>query len=309
MSAGEAQERVVMVVGASSGIGLAVAQQLDASGARLALLARDRGALERVAAELSGEALILPTDIADRAAVAEAVAACVRAHGRIDAVISTAQVMAYGRIEEVPEEVFSRIVDVALHGTVNLVHALFPQFREQGHGTLVVVNSLLGSIAVPYMGAYSTAKWGQLGLVRTLQLEVREDPGVDVCLVSPGAVDTPIYAQAATYAGSRGSAPPPVVSPEAVARAAVRCLDRPRRHVQVGPANHVAMLGFRFMPAVYDVLVGPLVRNIVLRGPSAGPDDGNVMNPVPAGESLRGGWTPAGRLRAAGRGARWRRRG
>jgi NAD(P)-dependent dehydrogenase (short-subunit alcohol dehydrogenase family) len=216
--------------------------------------------------------------------------------------------MAYGTVEQVPAEVFDHVVDTAVRGTAHLARAVLPVFRRQGRGTLVVVSSLLARIAVPSLSAYNAAKWGQLGLVRALQLELRDEPELHVCLVSPGAVDTPIYEQAATYAGSSGSAPPPVVSAERVARAVVSCLDRPRRHVDVGPANALAVLGFRLLPPVYDRLAGPLVRHVVLRGPARRPDAGNVLRPRPHAERLSGGWTLGGRLREDGGVARWRRR-
>ena len=148
------------------------------------------------------------------------------AYGRLDAVVTTAQTMAYGTVEQVPAEVLHELVDVAVVGTAHVARAVLPRFREAGGGSLVVVNSLLAEIAVPSMGGYCAAKWGQLGLVRALQVEIADERGIDVSLVLPGAVDTPIYHQAATYAGSRGSAPPPVVSPEA-GRRGLRALPRP----------------------------------------------------------------------------------
>ena len=298
-----------MVVGATSGIGLAVAQRLSADGARLLLVARDADRLAAVAAELPGATEVAVADLADGDQVAAAVATCVAAYGRIDAVVTSAQPMAYGAVDEVPPAVLSRMTDVAVTGTAHLARAAFPHFRAQGAGTLVVVSSLLAQVAVPQMGAYCAAKWGQLGLVRSLQTEVRRDPAIEVSLVLPGAIDTPIYHQAATYAGSRGSAPPPVVGPDAVARACVRCLDRPRRMVHVGPVNRMAVAGFRLAPGVYDRLAPWLVRRVVLRGPDVAADDGNVFAPTPEGEGLRGGWTRTGRLRPQGGGrARWRRR-
>ena len=114
----------------------------------------------------------------------------------------------------------------------------------------------------------------------------------------PGAVDTPIYEQAATYAGRRGWAPPPVVAPERVARACVAAAvgdRRPRRQVHVGPVNLPAVAGFRLAPAVYDALAPTLVRRVVLRGSRVADSDGNVLAPRPGRESERGGWTWWGR--------------
>lgn len=298
-----------MVVGASSGIGLAVAQQLSSAGDRVFLVARDADRLAKVVAELPGEASHAAADIAVEEQVDAAVAACVAAYGRLDAVVTSAQPMAYGTVEQVPPRVLSVMTDVAVTGTAHLYRAALPHFRAQGTGVLVVVNSLLAEIAVPSMGAYCAAKWGQLGLVRSLQMEVRSDPAVSVSLVMPGAIDTPIYHQAATYAGSRGSAPPPVISPQAVAEACARCLDRPRRIVHVGPVNRLAVIGYRLAPAIYDRLAPWLVERVVLRGPAAPTSEGNVFEATPSGEAARGGWTLTGRLREPGRRrAHWRRR-
>ncbi len=297
-----------MVVGGTSGIGLAVARAASARGDVVAVVARDAGRVAEVAASLPGPALGLVADVVDGAAVERAVAEVVARHGRLDAVVTSAQVMAYGDVEEVPPEVVQRVVDTAVVGTHHLARHVLPVFRRQGGGTLVVVSSLLAEIAVPSMGIYSAAKWGQLGLVRALQVETRHERGIHVCLVKPGAIDTPIYHQAASYAGSRGSAPPPVITPERVAASCLRMLDRPRRAADAGPANKLSVLGFRYLPFVYDRVAGPLVDRVALRGPATDDGPGNVFEPVAEREGLRGGWTPVGRLRRADGRARWRRR-
>ena len=113
--------------------------------------------------------------------------------------------------------------------------------RERNAGTLVLIGSLIGYLAPPYMSAYAVSKWGVRGLARLLQVENVDRDGVHVCHLSPGGVDTPIYLQAANYLGWVGRPPPPVVSPERVARAALRLLDHPRPRIQVGPANWLTM--------------------------------------------------------------------
>lgn len=307
---------VVLVVGGTSGIGLAVAQRLGArDGAdapHVVLASRDRVALARAAASLPfpvDAQQQVELDVTDADQVERAVQRVLDVHGRLDAVVTSAQVMAYGAVEQVPREVFEHVVATAVHGTANLARTLLPIFRSQGHGSLVVVGSQLGEIPVPWMSSYVTAKWGQLGLVRSLQLEVADARHVHVSLVSPGAVDTPIYAQAASYAGSAGSAPPPVVSADRVAAAVVDCLEHPRRLVRVGPANGPGVLAHRLAPAIYDRLAPLLVRMVVLRGPALPDHGGNVLRARPEGESVSGGWTPTGRLRRLSGRARWRRSG
>ena len=95
------------------------------------------------------------------------------------------------------------------------------------------------------MGSYVAAKWGQQGLIRVLQIETRDVPGIAVSAVSPGGVDTPIYYQAASWLGSTGRPPPPVYSPQRVARKIVSVIERPRRLVQAGFLNPLIIAGFR----------------------------------------------------------------
>ena len=283
-----------LVTGASSGIGRATVHTLAARGARLVLVARGREALEDTAAEArergAADVLVCPADVTDADAVQRTVETAVARLGRLDAVVHSAQTMAYGRVEDVPREAFEAVVDTALHGTANVARAALPLFRRQGAGHLVVVSSLLASVSAPLMGAYVAAKWGQLGLVRTLQQEIRDAPGVHVSAVAPGGVNTPIYYQGATWAGSTGRPPPPVYSPERVARAVVARLDRPRRLVQSGFANPAVIAGFRLLPAVYDALVGPLFRVFALSGDGAQPSEGNVFASRPERNAKDGRW-------------------
>jgi NAD(P)-dependent dehydrogenase (short-subunit alcohol dehydrogenase family) len=286
--------QTVLVTGASSGIGRATARQWGERGAVVVLVARGRPALEEAAAEVraagAAEAVVCPADVTDEDAVRAVVDATVARFGRLDAVVHAAQVMAYGRIEDVPAKVFEAVVDTALHGTANVACVVLPVFRRQEAGSLVIVSSLLGSIATPQLGSYVTAKWGQLGLVRVLQQEVRDAPGVSVSAVAPGGVNTPIYGQAASYMGSTGRPPPPVYSPERVARKVLGAVDRPRRIVQAGVLNLFITAGFRLLPGVYDLLVSPLLNVAATARDSIGPTVGNVFESKPEGNATHGRW-------------------
>jgi NAD(P)-dependent dehydrogenase (short-subunit alcohol dehydrogenase family) len=284
----------VLITGASSGIGRATAKELAGRGARLVLVARGRESLEDAAAEAlaagARSALVQPADVTDADAVQAAVDVAVAEFGGLDIVVHSAQVMAYGRIEDVPREVYEQVVDVSLHGTANVARSVLALFRKQGAGHLVVVNSLLGNIATPLLGSYVTAKWGQLGLIRVLQQETRDEPGISVSAVQPGGVDTPIYFQAASWTGSTGRPPPPVYSPQRVARAVLSTVDRPRRTVQAGLLNPLITAGFRLLPGVFDVLVGPLLQRLAIASDDVPPTEGNVFESRPAGNATEGRW-------------------
>jgi short-subunit dehydrogenase len=199
-------------------------------------------------------------------------------------------VLAYGVFEEVPAEVFDRILTTNVIGTTNVARRALQRFSEQDGGSLVVVGSVLAKIATPYMSSYCMSKWAIHGLVRTLQIEARTKPGVHVSLVSPGGVDTPIYDQAGSYTGRPGSPPPPVISPERVARAVVGALDRPGRDIAAGPANWLMVAGFRLLPGVYDVLVTPMMRLLGQGTTAVDPHPGNVFEPVAGKEAVHGRW-------------------
>jgi NAD(P)-dependent dehydrogenase (short-subunit alcohol dehydrogenase family) len=290
---GSVAGKTVLVTGASSGIGRATAVLLAREGADVVLVSRSREVLDEVRRECEaagGRAAVTVADVTDEAAVDDAFAFAERTFGSVDAVVHSAAVLAYGRFEDVPAEVFDASVRTTLGGTATVARCAVRTFRETGTGNLVVVGSLLGKIATPYMSSYVTAKWGVHGLVRTLQLEARSTPGISVGLVWPGGVDTPVYLQAGTYLGRHGRPPPPVDPPGKVARAVLRALVRPRREISVGPANRVVVLGFHLVPGVFDRLVGPLMRAGGVGRAPAPPSPGNVFEPQPRGEAVHGRW-------------------
>ena len=291
--------RVILITGASSGIGRATAELFAARGWAVVLASRSAQALEQTAASLStSEVLTVPVDVADDGAVRALFDAAVERFGRVDVVVHSAAGVGYGRFEAVPPEVFDRLLLVNIGGTAHVTRAALQQFRRQGGGHLVALGSVLGKVSTPYMSPYITTKWAVHGLIRAVQMEAREIPGVSVSLVSPGGVNTPIYTQAANYTGRQGGPPPPVVSPHAVARAVWSCVRRPRRERSVGPANWLLVFGFRVLPAVYDRIVGPAMRLFALTKRPMPPHVGNVFEPRPDGESTEGPW---GRLGALGR--------
>jgi NAD(P)-dependent dehydrogenase (short-subunit alcohol dehydrogenase family) len=283
--------RVVIVTGASSGIGRATALAFARRGDRLVLAARSTGPLQAVADAchaLGAEAEAVPTDVNDADAVRALADRAVDRFGRVDVWVHTAAVMAYGRFEDLPAGVFDHVVRTDLLGAATVARTALARFRVQGSGVLVLGGSLLSLVTAPYMGAYITSKWGLRGLARVLQQETRDAPGVHVCLIDPAGVDTPIYRLAANYAGRIGRPPPPVDRPAKVARAIVALADRPRRSRSVGWANAFVRFGFTAMPPVYDRLVGPLMRLGGLSRQRVAAHDGNVFAPRPALERERG---------------------
>lgn len=287
------RDRVVIVVGASSGIGRATALALAQQGARLVLASRSPAALlevQRECVEAGATVMVTPTDVGRATEVNALFDATVSRFGRVDAVVHSAAVLAYGRFDEVPADVFDRIQTTNITGTANVSRAALATFAEQAHGNLVVVGSVLGKIATPLLSSYVTSKWAVHALIRAMQIEARSTPGISISLVSPGGVDTPIYAQSGSYTGFVGRPPPPVDPPEKVAAAILRALDRPRREISVGVANPVMVTGFRIFPGVFDLLVTALMKQAALSRDRVAPNPGNVFDPHAAGEAVHGRW-------------------
>jgi NAD(P)-dependent dehydrogenase (short-subunit alcohol dehydrogenase family) len=286
------RRQVVLVTGASSGIGRASAIEFAKRGAALVLVSRSAATLADAASDCraAGATAVecVVADVLDAEAVQAAVDRATGTFGGLDVVVHAATVMAYGRIEDLEPAVFERVVDTAIVGTFHVFQAALPVLRDQQQGSIIVVSSLLASIATPTMGAYVTAKWGQLGLIRTMQQELRDLPRVHVSAVAPGGTTTPIYEQAATVLGNAGHPPPPVYTPERVARAVVDRVANPRRLKQSGFTNPLIIAGFRLLPPVFDALVGPLLKTFGMGRDPVSPTTGNVFAPVPEKESVRG---------------------
>ncbi len=285
--------RVLVVTGASSGIGRAAALQSAAAGDHVVLVARGEPPLQQVARECeaagAASTLVLPTDVGDDAEVEKMIAAVTSQHGRIDAVVHCAGVVAYGRTEEVPAEVFDGVLRTNLTGSVNVARHTIPVMRRQGAGSLVLFGSVIGHISVPSMSAYVLSKWGIRALARQLQVENRDLDELTIAYIAPGGVDTPIYEQAANYDGFAGRPPPPVLSPERVAKIALRRLDRHRARTQVGVANDLMRFGFSAVPWAFDLLVGPLFRVMASdRTTRVEPTAGNVLESMFTGNQLHG---------------------
>jgi NAD(P)-dependent dehydrogenase (short-subunit alcohol dehydrogenase family) len=268
-------------------------ERASRTGCHLVLVGRDRGALAATCARAlsagAGSAHLQALDVSDDEAVAALVQGILERRGRLDAVVHAAGVVAYGRTEQVPREVFDAVVGTNLLGSVNLARHVVPVLRQQGRGHLVLLGSVLGHLAVPGMTAYVVSKWGVRALARQLQLENRDCAHVHISYVAPGGVDTPIYQTAANYLGWQGRPPPPVTTAEDVADVVLRVLERPRHRRQVGVANDLMRFGFSAMPAVYDALVGPLFGVAALdRSRPVSPGPGNVLAALPGTHAVRG---------------------
>ncbi|GLW67428.1 short-chain dehydrogenase [Actinomadura rubrobrunea] len=296
-----ARNAVVVITGASSGIGRATALAFADKGASVVLAARRAHALEEVAVECrgrGGRALAVPTDVTDLHAVEELARRAVDRFGRIDMWVNAAAVTLYGPFEDVPLEDFRRVLDVNVMGYVHGARAALPHLRRARRGVLVNVSSVAAIAPQPYSTAYSMSKAAVSALSAGLrqELRVRGERTVKVCTVLPATIDTPIFQHAANYTGRRVVAMPPVYAPERVARAIVALLRSPVPEVVVGRAGRLVRLQARLNRRMLERGMARRVdRHHLSRKDRVPATSGTVHAPTVDTGSVHGGWDGGGR--------------
>ena len=282
---------VVVLTGASSGIGRATAHRLAERNADIVLAARDAHTLQTVADECErrgARVLVVPTDVANANAVADLARAAIERFGRIDVWINNVGVGAVGLFDEVPLSLHRRVIESNLIGHMNGSHAALAHFRERRRGTLINMISLGGWVPSPYAAAYSASKFGLRGFTESIRAEMSALPDVHVCAVCPTFVDTPGVDHGANRVGRRLRPPSPMLDPREVARTVVSLIDAPRATVMVGAVAGPA----RFAHALAPGLTGRIGRWAMEKALSrAGPADtgnGNLFEPS-AGTAIDGG--------------------
>ncbi|MEU5580646.1 SDR family oxidoreductase [Streptomyces huasconensis] len=298
------QGKVVVITGASSGVGRACARRFASRGWSVVLAARRTAELEEVAAACrkhrGARALVVPTDVTDAEAVEHLARRAVTAFGRIDVWVNNASVAAFGSLDEIPPAVFRRVLDVDVMGYAHGARAALGVMREQGDGTLINVSSVVGAAVVPYNIPYVISKAAVRALSGSLRQELRlaGQHGVHVCTVLPSTMDTPFFRSAANYSGRKVLPMAPVYTAERAARTVLRLTRRPRRETYVGPAGRLLGIQSKLAPGLVErLLARQMDRSHLSRKEPAAPTSGNVLRPLPEAAAVSGGWH--GRRRTA----------
>lgn len=260
MSSNQSPNRkVVVVTGASAGIGRAVALAFAARGDRVALLARSVDALETVATEVElagGEALALGVDVADAGAV-EAAAARIEAHwGGIDIWVNNAMATIFAPVHRIAADEFRRVTEVTYLGAVHGTMAALARMRPRRRGVIVQVGSALAYRAIPLQSAYCGAKHAVRGFTDALRVELMHDgAGIHLTMVQLSAFNTPQFDWARSRMPRRAQPVPPIFQPELAARAVVWATQVRRREICVGGPAVKAIWGNKLVPGFADRLL------------------------------------------------------
>lgn len=248
-------QQVIVITGATSGIGLSTAREAARRGARLVLVARNSDALRQLADELQKQgtdALPITADVGDLEEVRNVAAQTIERFGHFDTWVNNAGVSIFGRYDQVPLEDQRKLFDTNFWGVVHGSLVAVECLKRHG-GALINLGSELSDCAVPLQGMYSATKHAIKGFTDSLRMELEHDKApVSVTLIKPAAIDTMFVRHAKNYMEVEPRLPPPVYAPQVAAEAILFAAEHPRRDIYVGGAARMTAATAHYAPRFLD---------------------------------------------------------
>jgi len=251
---------VVVITGASAGLGRAIAQEFGSHGAAVGLISRNSERLEtakKEIEELGGRALVLPLDVADAGAIERAAEQVENELGPIDVWVNNAMASVFSPIEEMEPEEFKRVTEVTYLGVVYGTLSALKRMRQRDRGTIVQVGSALAYRSIPLQSAYCAAKHAIAGFTDSLRCElVHQRSRVRVTMVQMPALNTTQFGWVKSRLSHKAQPVPPIFQPEVGARAVYWAAHHHRRELFVGSSTVAAIMGQKFIPGLLDEYLG-----------------------------------------------------
>ncbi|HZB09041.1 MAG TPA: SDR family oxidoreductase [Rubrobacter sp.] len=253
------EEQVVVLMGASSGIGRETALRFARKGAKVVVSARGEEGLDSLVEEIQaegGEAISVPADTSKFEQVKAVADRAVQEYGRLDTWVHLAAVGLFATFEQTTPEEFERVIDVNLMGQVYGAMAALPHIKREGGGALIHVSSMGAKRSIPLQSAYCASKHGIDGFLESLRVELRREKlPISVTQVMPATINTPFFDKARTKLGVKPVAPPPIYQPGIVSEAILHAAENPARDLVVGGAAKAVILSQALSPRLVDVLL------------------------------------------------------
>jgi NAD(P)-dependent dehydrogenase (short-subunit alcohol dehydrogenase family) len=251
-------QQVVVVMGASSGIGRATAARFAREGAKVVVAARGEPGLRSLVEEIragGGEAVAEVADVTDPVQMQRVAQRAVTEYGRLDTWVHVSGVLLVAPFERTTPQEFARVIDVNLMGQVHGAMAALPHLKRDG-GALIHISSMGAKRGVALQSAYCASKHGIDGFLDTLRTEVRrENLPISVTNILPATINTPLFDQARTKIGVKPVAPPPIYQPDVVVDAILHAAEHPVRDLVVGGSAKALILGQKLAPRLVDALM------------------------------------------------------
>ncbi len=287
-------KQVVVITGASSGVGRATALEFARYCCTLILAARQQNELEEVAAichKLGAKALAVPTDVSQAESVNNLAKVAVAFGGQITVWVNVAGVVIMGEFNAVPLAEHEQVIRTNLLGAIYGAYAVLPYFKEQQFGTIINMNSVGGWVATPYSVAYSVSKFGLRGYSEALRAELYRFPHIHICDVFPAFLDTPGTRHAGNYIGKVLKPVPPVYATTKIAGTIVSLAIRPRNTVTVGAMAYLIKLSNALLPGVAEWFIAKGMETYLKVGDDAPITAGNILHPTGTYNQISGGYT------------------
>jgi short-subunit dehydrogenase len=278
-------QQVIVITGASSGIGLATAEAAAAKGARLVLAARSGDALAEIRDRLTvagTECRCIECDVTDRASVQRVALEAIDRFGRIDTWVNNAGTSIFGKLKEIPDADSRRLFEINFWGVVNGSLVALPHLKKS-KGALINVGSEVSEAAIPLMGMYTATKHAVKGFTDALRIEVQDidKEQVSVTLIQPTAVDTPFPQHTRNYMPYELKLPSPQIDPEKVAEVILHAATTPIRDKRVGTMPKANVLLSKLAPTTADKLAAKTAREMHYDAPPRHPE-GTLFQPSQA---------------------------